>query len=383
MKYLQQILTLSFILMGTLNVSAQDPEIHVHTAVDSTIAGHISKIEVDGLDGFENMYPVFTHNYNPGGGAGIYQTHYTGIYYHNNNWRLYNEEFDPFITNSSFNVLIPGVGTYSWAHTTSKDNIVNNYTVVDHPKMNEDTNWQMYVSHNYRVGDKGGTYHAHNVGVFYSTSLKKWCIYNEDQEDMAEDVKFNVVFIPTDSKIDHMEQLTDGDNTSKHITRLDHPKLNNNPNAKIVVSHMYNLSRGFGGKYNDHPIGVYYNGSKWCIYNEDKEDMDLGIGFFVFIANDETTASTKKLNNMELPSFRVSPNPVVQGEHIAFGLFNELNEELTVEVVDLSGKVLMQKPLESRLVVLERLSTAEFTKGMYLLRVRSQRGYAVRRIIIQ
>jgi len=43
---------------------------------------------------------------------------------------------------------------------------------------------------------------------------------------------------------------------------------NNQRNAILIVTHIYNPV-GVPSAYNNHPIGVYYTGSQWTIYNED------------------------------------------------------------------------------------------------------------------
>lgn len=91
------------------------------------------------------------------------------------------------------------------------------------------------------------------------------------------------------------------------------------------------------------------------------------------------------INNktMEIPSLKVGPNPVKQGQSITVGLFNEYNDQLSIQIVDLQGKVVMEQELDAASVVLEELSTSNLKQGMYLLHVHGNRLKAVRRIIIQ
>lgn len=64
---------------------------------------------------------------------------------------------------------------------------------------------------------------------------------------------------------------------------IDHPDLNNNPDAQVIVKQHWK------GEYNDHPIGVYYStdASKWVIYNEDRENIVGGAAFNVFIGDNK------------------------------------------------------------------------------------------------
>ncbi len=73
-------------------------------------------------------------------------------------------------------------------------------------------------------------------------------------------------------------------NTSAHITYIDHPDLDNNPNANIVYKHVWNPN-GNSGVYNDNIDGLWYSGSKWAIYNEDTSPMVIGAQFFIYIGS--------------------------------------------------------------------------------------------------
>ncbi len=75
-------------------------------------------------------------------------------------------------------------------------------------------------------------------------------------------------------------------NISGHITYLDHPDLNGNPNANIVYKHVWNPDGNiYNGVYNDNIDGLWYNGSNWTIYNEDFSPMVEGAHFFVYIGS--------------------------------------------------------------------------------------------------
>jgi len=65
-------------------------------------------------------------------------------------------------------------------------------------------------------------------------------------------------------------------NLSGHMTRLDHPNLNGQPDQLLFVTPQL-------GIYNPHPIGVWYEQEtgRWTIYNEDREKMPEGAKFNV------------------------------------------------------------------------------------------------------
>jgi hypothetical protein len=74
------------------------------------------------------------------------------------------------------------------------------------------------------------------------------------------------------------------DNSQTNVTYIDNPATNGKPDAKLVVTHVYDA---VNRKY-DHTLGVFYNPSdsglgaqQWCIYNEDATDMPAGLTFDV------------------------------------------------------------------------------------------------------
>lgn len=82
---------------------------------------------------------------------------------------------------------------------------------------------------------------------------------------------------------------TSSTNTNSQITTLDHPQLNNNPDAIIHVTPRWNLN-SVEGVYNDNPVGVYYFGSQWHLFNENLVPMPLNAHFNVFVASPLDTA---------------------------------------------------------------------------------------------
>lgn len=92
------------------------------------------------------------------------------------------------------------------------------------------------------------------------------------------------------------------DNSAGHITYIDHPDLNGNPNAGIVYVNAWNPN-GLPPTYNDNVSGLWYDGSKWAIYNEDLTPMVIGAHFMVYIAEDPNSVITHVSNAGNQGSF--------------------------------------------------------------------------------
>ena len=70
------------------------------------------------------------------------------------------------------------------------------------------------------------------------------------------------------------------DNINGHITTLDHPQLNGNPDAMVFVTANWGTG-GVGMDYANN-VGVWYNGSRWTIFNQNtKLPMPPGVTFNV------------------------------------------------------------------------------------------------------
>lgn len=67
-----------------------------------------------------------------------------------------------------------------------------------------------------------------------------------------------------------------------YISVIDNPQTNGNPNAMLLVTHVYDGAF----EYLTSPFSVWYNGSKWTIYNDEiGEDIPAGYAFFVLVIN--------------------------------------------------------------------------------------------------
>ncbi len=61
-----------------------------------------------------------------------------------------------------------------------------------------------------------------------------------------------------------------------NVSCIDNPLTNGDPNAIVTFSHAY-------GGYVTDPLGIYYDGSKWCIYNETTRSIGAGNKFNVIV----------------------------------------------------------------------------------------------------
>jgi hypothetical protein len=66
-------------------------------------------------------------------------------------------------------------------------------------------------------------------------------------------------------------------------TTIDNPMTNGNPNAILIVVPNWNPGGGSVGVNDNHPIGVWYDGTHWQIFNQDSQAMPVGAAFNVLV----------------------------------------------------------------------------------------------------
>jgi hypothetical protein len=113
-----------------------------------------------------------------------------------------------------------------------------------------------------------------------------WYLFNDDGVTaMNQGAAFNIqVQGPSDSIYIHTAKAGNI-GSQNHITRLNHPLLNGNPDAIISVTPR------FKGVANNHYIGVWYEAAtaRWTIFNQDLAAMPLGAKFNVHVLTDPDT----------------------------------------------------------------------------------------------
>jgi hypothetical protein len=132
-----------------------------------------------------------------------------------------------------------------------------------------------------KEGEEEDATSDHNIGVWYDAEARRWAIFNQDLAPMAQGTSFDVHALSGGSAFVH--QAT-AENTLEDGTYLNAPFTNANPDITPSVTQNWNPG-GFGGTYNDHPVGVRYDADarQWVIFNEDGAEMPEGADFNVTV----------------------------------------------------------------------------------------------------
>jgi hypothetical protein len=262
----------------------------LHTATTGNIEQGTTYIDHPLTNDNPEAMILVTQNLNPGGGGGIANDHTIGVWYSavESKWAIYNQEAPSMPEDASFNVLVVTGDPTAQAHTATDENIILNYTVIDHPLANENPNAIVLVTQNYNPGGVGGTLNNHAIGVWYYGYLQRWAVFNQDMASMPEGAALNVMVATTDSAA-FVHTATAGDITDSY-TFIDHPLTNGDPNVIVLVTQNWNPG-GVGATYNDHAIGAWYGdgAGKWAMRNQDAADMPPGAAFNVLIPAVDTS----------------------------------------------------------------------------------------------
>ncbi|MDY8138117.1 hypothetical protein [Aquimarina sp. 2201CG5-10] len=114
-------------------------------------------------------------------------------------------------------------------------------------------------------------------------------------------------------------------NTKGHISSINHNSTNGKKDKILIVTHNY----GKSGPYVTKAIGVWYNGSKWTIFNQDRTPLKAKTQFNVLVTNKSSKAFVVKsgansnsikinhasLNNNPNATFLITPNWGTKGPY--------------------------------------------------------------------
>lgn len=106
-------------------------------------------------------------------------------------------------------------------------------------------------------------------------------------------------------------------NRSGHYSWIHHPDANNQPNALLTVTPNWNPP-GVSGGYNNAPIGVWYDGSRWNVFNEVYVSMaanrafNISVGGTGFVHQATASNTIFHITTIDHPSLNGNPSAAFQ-----------------------------------------------------------------------
>ena len=245
-------------------------------------ADDFSYLDDASINGDATRYAQITANWNPDGTVGIYDNQPVSINYDSvsllDRWYLRAENLVAFHDGARYNVFAPAHGNGSYRHLTTAGNVSGYTTMLDDPDLTDHADRILLVTRD--STDAGGTVYddTHPFSVFYFglSAPRHWFISHNDSTNMGVGGGYHVYF--QEPSLNAFVHRANAVNSAGDSTFLDHPLLNGQPCARFQITQ----SEG-GGVFNPHHVGVWYNGARWAIFNEDLAAMPLNAEFHVVI----------------------------------------------------------------------------------------------------
>lgn len=174
-------------------------------------------------------------------------------------------------------------------------------------------NGHMFVTHNWNPGGRGGHYFTHTVAA---TNADGFSIGTTDAGAMDLTTAFNTLFFLDGSPKTFYQRATSA-NIQANSTVIDNALCNGNPQARLIVTPNVSTRGGITGVLNPHNIGVWYNGSKWLVFNQDKAAMPVNTGFSVYVETSYGATVVAATSNVVANSLYLSNIPALSGGNTA------------------------------------------------------------------
>lgn len=196
---------------------------------------------------------------------------------------------------SSYFVYVPG-SDHVFHHIATEENTFLVVSRLDIPAMNGNTAAVAVVTNSYLARRNVGNPTLAYVS-WVGTSNPGWNVYLSPGTMETG----NSFFVATagDPGIVAIKHTATAANIANHATVLDHPLLNNNPNAKLVFSRnqeVVSQNTGSGALFPKN-LSVMYFFNKWMIYTEDQSPMLSNLVFNVMIENPSLGVSEQALSD--------------------------------------------------------------------------------------
>lgn len=168
-------------------------------------------------------------------------------------------------------VIVPPASPFLLQHMTSPANISGNFTTLDNPSWNGNAGLFLFTT--LQLNPSSVVNNPNPTGVFFTGS--QWAIFNQDGgQPMPAGALYSAYSPPSGSFVFTHSASGDG----SHITFIDRPELNGNPSLIVMVEQTFG-----SGVYNNHLVGVWYDGSRWAIFNQDQQPLPAGATFNVLV----------------------------------------------------------------------------------------------------
>lgn len=267
-------------------IAPKIPHMFVHTITDENYTRGATYLDHPLLNGKPEAKMIVTHHRQPlGEGSTSFNNIRAGVYYNESKsrWTIYSENSQPMPIGASFNVYV-GIGNEVRVATLSA-NFAFKEVQFDYPNEHRDPTSKLAVQ---TYLNPNRVHNNNSYGVRFNTQYNIWWMFQQNEEFMPNSASFFGLIDGIGVQTAQHQVLTD--NLSGNKTTLDHPLLNNNPNAIIIASHVFGIKGPASEVKLNKVIGVQYSyiQSRWFIFLQDQTNMPLGCVFNLFIYDENS-----------------------------------------------------------------------------------------------
>jgi hypothetical protein len=162
----------------------------------------------------------------------------------------------------------------AFTHITTLGNTGGAMTTLDHPLLNGHADALVQFTHVWNPPGGGAANNGNHTVAFYNYGTGRWVLWNTTGAQMPLGTGF---FVRAGRGAVHR---TSAANINGHATRINHPLAMGDPLALVTVSPTPYAGQS-SGNVDSHPIGVWYDGQGWTIFNQDFAPMPPDVGFTV------------------------------------------------------------------------------------------------------
>lgn len=276
---MQRLLVLLLVLVGMVTlwgetaVSQQDGSAwFVHIATSSNTTDSTTFIDHPRTNNNSNAILIITPNWNPGGVGGTYFNESFEVDYIAARWVIVDSTGDSIPNNTAFNIYVGGKDDDIYVHIhddATQSTFKRSY--LNHPLLNNNPDALIFITHNRYETDVTNGFQA---PVEYDDTLQQWFLHHyldgEEFMDVPDQAAYNVL-IRSQADDGSFLHIAAEETITNNYTHLDHPDLNNNPDALIQISHEW---EGICCSNEFSRLGVWYDSGagQWAIFAQDLQE---------------------------------------------------------------------------------------------------------------
>jgi hypothetical protein len=358
---IQNLLILTLLSILPSQLMGQDIG-YVHTANSSNTSYNYTLLDHPSLNNNPNAKVVFSQRYV--NGSGVSHEMSTGLWYTGSKWAIYNENNSIVMPlGVQFNILI-GDNSSVETHIATTDNTSGHITRLTGYIQGDYLFFNSYYNPH-------SVYNNNILGTYYSGGSDIRLLYTETINPLPNNSGFRIMKGSSISST-FSSVVTSESNIIDNYMVIDHPLLNDNPNAVFIYSHYWGYPGGNNATYLPYVTEAFYHAGRWGIYVYGTPNFPQNVWFDFLIP--DTILGVENVD-ANLSKITLYPNPAKDIVHFSS---KSIMEE--IQIFNVSGQHLMT--LKNSGTHLE-INVSSLPSGIYLAKIKTAQGWIGQKLIKQ